>query len=158
MLIKLIENTGYRYDGTYRFCGYEHAHEIKPVKECGASDIGAFYLKCLDAWSADTCSAAFRAKWSADNPSVGQCSITAALVHEFFGGEIAGLPLNGGGMHSFNRINGVIVDLASEQFGKNALPDFAGAVPVDPTALLSGGDKAARCALLRKRLGIAEAE
>lgn len=154
MIIKLIENTDYKYDETYRFCGYEHAHEIKPVKECGAADIGEFYLRCRAAWSVETCSAPLRPKWSENNPSVGQCRITAALVHEFFGGEAAVLPLEGGGVHSFNRINGMVIDLTSEQFGKNALPDFDSAVPLDPAGLLSDADKTERCALLRKRLGL----
>ena len=132
MSIKLMENTGYKYDPVYRFCGWEHAEDIRPVKPCGAETIGEFYLACLKAWSVETCSERFRPEWSAANPSVGQCTITAALVYEFFGG--------------------VFVDLASEQFGRNALPDFSLAEPVDPVSLLSGGDKAERCALLRERL------
>ena len=154
MIIKLIENTGYKYDSTYRFYGFEHADELKPIKDCGAKTLGEFYLKCLKAWSTETCSVRFRPNWSKDNPSVGQCTITAALVHEFFGGEVLGLPLTGGGMHSFNKINGITVDLACEQFGKDALLDFDNAVPVDAEKLLVGGDKAERCSLLRKRLGI----
>ena len=154
MPIKLIENTGYKYDSVYRFYGFEHADEIKPIKDCGVKTLGEFYLKCLKAWSIDTCSVRFRPDWSEDNPSVGQCTITAALVHEFFGGEILGLPLTDGGTHSFNKIGGVIVDLACEQFGKDALLDFDNAVPGDADRLLVGGDKAERCALLRKRLGI----
>ena len=78
MPIKLIENTGYKYDGTYRFYGFEHRDEIKPVKDCGVKTIGEFYLKCLKAWSVETCSVRFRPDWSEDNPSVGQCTITAA--------------------------------------------------------------------------------
>ena len=153
MLIRLIENTGYKYDPTYRFYGWEYADEIKPVTDCGAATVGEFYLACLKAWSIDTCSAKFRGGWSEENPSVGQCTITAAIVHEYFGGEVLGLPMEGGGMHSFNLLDGKIIDLACEQFGKDALLDFDNAVPVEPEALLAGGDKAERCALLKKRLG-----
>lgn len=106
MSIKLVENTGYKYDPVYRFCGWEHAEDIRPVKTCGAETIGEFYLACLKAWSVETCSERFRPEWSAANPSVGQCTITAALVYEFFGGEVYSLPLDGGGRHSFNYING----------------------------------------------------
>ena len=42
MSIKLIENTGYKYDPVYRFCGWEHAEDIRPVKACGAETIGEF--------------------------------------------------------------------------------------------------------------------
>ncbi len=153
MIIKLIDNPDYRYDEKYRFCGFEHAYDIKPVKECGAADIGEFYLHCLKAWTIETCSAQFRPKWSEDNPSIGQCRITAALVYEFFGGETFMIPLESGVAHSFNRINGMIIDLTSEQFGKNALPDFSVAVPLAPSEILSDTDKIERCALLRKNLG-----
>lgn len=153
MLIKKIEGTGYKYDSVYRFYGWEHADEIRPIVDCGATNIGEFYLACMKAWSIDTCSARFRPDWSEDNPTAGQCTITAAIVRDFFGGELLGLPLNdGAGKHSFNRINGVIIDLACEQFGKDALLDFDAAVPVDAETLLEGGDKAERCALLRSRL------
>ncbi len=154
MIAKLIDNPAYKYDEKYRFCGFEHAHDIKPVKECGAADIGEFYIKCLKAWSVETCSAPFRKNWSEDNPSVGQCRITAALAHEFFGGEVLTIPLENGGVHTFNRINGMIIDLTSEQLGKNALPDFSEATLLAPSEILSDADKIERCALLRKNLGL----
>ena len=154
MIAKLVDDPNYKYDEKYRFCGFEHAHDIKPVKKCGAADIGEFYLKCLKAWSVETCSAPFRRNWSKENSSVGQCRITAALVHEFFGGEVLTIPLENGGAHSFNRIDGVIIDLASEQFGKNALPDFSGATILAPSEILSDADKTERCAMLRKNLGL----
>ena len=152
MSIKLVENTGYKYHPVYRFCGWEHADDIRPVKACGAETLGEFYLACFAAWSSETCSVRFRPRWSVTCPSIGQCTITAALVYEFFGGKIYSLPLAGGGRHSFNFIDGIFVDLASEQFGSNALPDFSVAEPVDPASLLADGDKAERCALLRERL------
>lgn len=152
MLIKLIENTGYKYDPVYRFYGWEQADRIKPLIPCGAETLGEFYLALLKAWSEETCSARFRPNWSAENPSVGQCTITAKLVNEFFGGDVLALPLIGGGMHSFNRINGLIVDLACEQFGKDALLDFEAAVPASAESLTRDADKAARCELLRARL------
>ena len=71
MSIKLMENTGYKYDLVYRFCGWEHAEDIRPVKTCGAETIGEFYLACLKAWNTETCSERFRPEWSAANPSVG---------------------------------------------------------------------------------------
>ena len=49
MSIKLMENTGYKYDPVYRFCGWEHTEDIRPVKPCGAETIGEFYLACLKA-------------------------------------------------------------------------------------------------------------
>ena len=60
MIIKTIENTGYKYDPIYRFYGWEYADRIVPVKDCGAKTLGEFYLACLRAWSVETCSARFR--------------------------------------------------------------------------------------------------
>lgn len=151
-MIKLLEETGYHYHPLYRFYGWEFADTITPVKPCGAKTLGEFYLACRKAWNAETCSAKFRPLWSAENPSVGQCTITAKLVHEFFGGEVLWLPLEGGGRHNFNRIRGVIVDLACEQFGADALLDFPDARPGDPESLVKDPDKAERCELLRGRL------
>ena len=152
MIIKLIENTDYKYDPIYRFYGWEYADRIAPVKDCGAKTLGEFYLACLSAWNAETCSERFRHAWCAENPSTGQCTITAKLVHEYFGGEVLSLPLITGGMHSFNRIGGVIVDLACEQFGKDALLDFDSAIEIDAESLVADPDKAQRCALLKERI------
>ena len=152
MIIKLIENTGYKYDPVYRFYGWEYADRIAPVKDCGAKTLGEFYLACLSAWNAETCSERFRHAWCAENPSTGQCTITAKLVHEYFGGEVLSLPLITGGMNSFNRIGGVIVDLACEQFGKDALLDFDSAIEIDAESLVADPDKARRCALLKERI------
>lgn len=149
MPIKLIENTGYKYDKLYRFYGWEYADKIKPTASCGVETLGEFYFALLNAWTIETCSERFRDEWSQENPSVGQCTITAALVREYFGGEIMGLPLTDGGMHSFNRIDGIIVDLACEQFGENALLDFDNAVPVEASSLLAAPDKAKRYAILQ---------
>ena len=152
MLIQRIENTDYHYGETYRFYGWESADTVKPIKDCGYASLGEFYRGCLASWSIETCSVRFRPQWSEENPSVGQCTITAALVREYFGGELFGLPLIGGGTHSFNRLGGRFYDLACEQFGKNALLDFDSALPVDAETLLSGGDKAERCERLRQNL------
>ena len=146
----LISDSDYHYHPLYRFYGWEHAGEFPPVRECACKNIGECYLRLLSSWSIDTCSERFRPLWSEENPTAGQCTITAALVHEFFGGEVLHLPLPEGGFHSFNRLNGIIIDLACEQFGKDALLDFAHAAPADPAALLASPDKLARYELLKK--------
>ena len=46
----------------------------------------------------------------------------------------------------------MIVDLACEQFGKDALLDFDSAIETDAESLVADPDKAQRCALLKERL------
>ena len=58
-----------------------------------------------------------RKDWSKDNKTLGQCSITAFLVQDIFGGEVYGVPLGDGNYHCFNKIGDVAFDLTSEQFG-----------------------------------------
>lgn len=43
------------------------------------------------AWSLATAS-----QWTADNPTAGQCNVTALLIHELFGGDLVKTPLPAG--------------------------------------------------------------
>lgn len=72
-------------------------------------------------WSKDTCPDRLKSKWDKSNNTVGQCSITALIVQDIFGGNIYGIPLIDGGYHCFNKIGDVIFDLTSEQFGDEKL-------------------------------------
>ncbi|GAA0594764.1 hypothetical protein GCM10009416_36280 [Craurococcus roseus] len=62
------------------------------------------------AWSAAT-----SGKWRADAPALGQCSVTALLLHDRYGAEILSTPTPWG-PHFYNRIGGERVDLTAEQF------------------------------------------
>ena len=52
----------------------------------------------------------------ANNPTKGNCSITAALVQDIFGGELIRVHPLPEAAHSINRINGKYYDLTSDQF------------------------------------------
>lgn len=62
------------------------------------------------AWSIETAQ-----QWSAENPANGQCNVTAALIHDLFGGEVLRTRMEGI-WHYYNRINGVRMDLTDSQF------------------------------------------
>ncbi|WP_149539218.1 YunG family protein [Siccirubricoccus phaeus] len=62
------------------------------------------------AWSPATSS-----KWRPDAPALGQCSVTALLLQDRFGGEILQTPTRWG-PHFYNRIEGARVDLTAAQF------------------------------------------
>jgi len=72
-------------------------------------------------WCAETCAPRLRSGWSKDNPTWGQCSITAFLVQDIFGGQVFGVPREGGNYHCFNVVDGHVFDLTSEQFGSEKL-------------------------------------
>lgn len=79
------------------------------------------YDALLRCWCADTCTPRMRDKWTPDNPTWGQCSITAFLVQDLFEGKVYGVPRPGGNYHCFNVVGDCVFDLTSEQFGGEKL-------------------------------------
>ena len=79
------------------------------------------YNALLKLWCADTCAPRMREGWTPDNPTLGQCSITAFLAQDIFGGRVYGVPRPDGSFHCFNVVNGLVFDLTSEQFGGERL-------------------------------------
>ena len=79
------------------------------------------YNALLKIWCADTCAPRMRDKWSPENPTLGQCSITAFLVQDIFGGEVYGILRDGGNYHCYNVVGDYKFDLTSEQFGDEVL-------------------------------------
>jgi len=78
------------------------------------------YDRLEELWCAETCAPRMRVDWSEDNPTLGQCSITAFLVQDVFGGKVYAMTTDNGGLHCYNKIGEVIFDLTSEQFGEKA--------------------------------------
>ncbi len=71
-------------------------------------------------WCADTCAPRMRHEWTEDNRTLGQCSITAFLAQDIFGGRVYGILRDGGNYHCYNVIGDCCFDLTSEQFGEEA--------------------------------------
>lgn len=67
-------------------------------------------------WCEYTCAPRLRQGWSPSDKTLGQCSITAFLMQDFYGGKVMGIPLKDGGFHCFNDVDGCVFDLTSEQF------------------------------------------
>ncbi|MBR4161905.1 MAG: hypothetical protein IKR11_00190 [Solobacterium sp.] len=76
-------------------------------------ELFAILLRC---WCAETCTPRLRNQWKQDNPTLGQCAVTAFLVQDLLGGEVYGIPLKDGGVHCFNVVDQCLFDLTSEQF------------------------------------------
>ncbi|MBR5427460.1 MAG: hypothetical protein IK118_03860 [Clostridia bacterium] len=101
----------------YNFYGWETAdirekHGLTP-RDC--------YDLLSGIWCAETCAPRMRPDWTPENKTLGQCSITAFLMQDLFGGRVYGVPLGDGNFHCFNVVGGCVFDLTSEQFGETVL-------------------------------------
>ena len=72
-------------------------------------------------WKKETCAPRMQNDWSLDNITLGQCSITAFLVQDIFGGLVYGVKLKDGNFHCYNVIGNAKFDLTSEQFKEEIL-------------------------------------
>ena len=72
-------------------------------------------------WCEYTCAPRLREEWTRENMTLGQCSITAFLVQDIFGGDVYGILRPGGNYHCYNVIGDAVFDLTSEQFGDEKL-------------------------------------
>ena len=101
----------------YGFYGWETA-DIREEHGLTPRDM---YDLLKDIWCMETCAPRMRGSWSHENPTLGQCSITAFLMQDLYGGRVYGVPLKDGNYHCFNDVDGCVFDLTSEQFGDEVL-------------------------------------
>ena len=101
------------------YYNFAKTKDIKPVNnEYKINNPNELYDKLMNIWSIETCAPRLRNKWSNENKTVGQCSITSFLVQDIFAGEVYGVPLKEGAYHCFNVVDGIVFDLTNEQFDK----------------------------------------
>lgn len=104
------------------YYGIEFGEEITRLKEDSSKIIQTLndlFLWLLDSWKKETAypSSQKDPLYNLENdPTYGQCAITATLVYDLFGGSIHRIKVEGGGTHYFNKINGHFIDLTSDQF------------------------------------------
>ena len=141
----------------YDFYGWEKAAGI-PVKNAlypGIETPLDLYDRLEKLWCAETCTPRLRANWTAENKTLGQCAITAFLVQDIFGGEVFAVPTQTGGMHCFNRVDGVVFDLTNAQFGekaKNIVYDCTRLQDRDSAAHFAKEEKRLRYEYLKSKL------
>ena len=107
----------------YKFYGHETAGIPKPLDNSLGwltSPLDLYDALSDGLWCVETCAPRLRHLWSSENKTCGQCSITAFLVQDLFGGEVYGIPREGGTFHCYNVIGDAKFDLTSEQFGEEA--------------------------------------
>ncbi|WP_233804752.1 YunG family protein [Paraburkholderia sp. HP33-1] len=73
------------------------------------------YRALARVWSTDTSSPIH--VWSATNPALNHCSVTALIAQDYFGGEILTTHTSGG-THFYNLIEGKRWDLTISQFAE----------------------------------------
>ena len=107
----------------YHFYGWEHADApaVHSAAYPGIRTPRDLYDALLHIWSAESCAPRMRADWSPENPTLGQCSITAFLAQDIFGGTVYGILRPGGNYHCYNVVGDCVFDLTSEQFGDEIL-------------------------------------
>ena len=131
----------------YKFYGWETA-DIKDKYGLTPRD---YYDILSDIWRADTCAPRMRGDWSEENKTLGQCSITAFLLQDIYGGKVYGVPLDDGNYHCFNDAGGCVFDLTSEQFGGIRL-DYGGCPEQFREVHFAKEEKRQRYELLKARL------
>ena len=110
-------------------------------------------MELRKAWCRETAHRSYRDKWSKDNPSVGQCLVTALIVQDKYGGDIYSCKINNNS-HFVNIINERIVDKTAEQFGGTSVIKYISGSFRKRTreSLLKNKDVKARYELLKARL------
>ena len=132
---------------SYRFYGWETA-DITDKRGLTPKD---YYDLLKDIWTAETCAPRLRAGWSPENMTLGQCSITAFLMQDIFGGKVYGIRRSDGNFHCFNDVDGCVFDLTSEQFGDEKL-DYSGCPEQFREVHFQKEEKKKRYELLKERL------
>ena len=137
---------------SYRFYGWETAL-VPPINSefKGIDSPQRLYDALTEIWCEYTCAPRLREKWSRDNITLGQCSITAFLVQDIFGGRVYGVPRAGGNFHCYNVVGDVVFDLTSEQFGDEKL-DYSDNPEQFSEVHFSKTEKRERYEYLRKKL------
>ena len=132
---------------SYAFYGWETA-DIRDGNGLTPRD---YYDMLSGLWSADTCAPRMRADWTPENRTLGQCSITAFLMQDIYGGKVLGVPLGDGYYHCFNEAGGCVFDLTSEQFGDRGL-DYSSCPEQSREVHFARAEKKERYEKLRKQL------
>ncbi|MBQ9063729.1 MAG: hypothetical protein IJ121_13080 [Eubacterium sp.] len=79
------------------------------------------YAALSEIWCRETCTPRLQSEWTEENKTLGQCSVTAFLAQDIFGGKVYGIRRPGGNYHCYNEVEGKVFDLTSEQFEEEKL-------------------------------------
>lgn len=139
----------------YRFYGWEHA-DMPPAnpRYVRVKTPRDLYDLLSGLWCAKTCAPRLREQWSPEDRTLGQCSITAFLAQDIFGGKVFGILRPGGNFHCYNVVDGRAFDLTSEQFSDCTL-DYTENPEQFRELHFAANEKRLRYELLKARLDAA---
>lgn len=107
----------------YNFYGWQDAQDVHALTDTyrGIDTPCDLYDALRNIWCEYSCAPRMRSAWSEENMTLGQCSITAFLAQDIFGGKVFGILRADGSIHCYNVVDGQVFDLTSEQFRGEAL-------------------------------------
>lgn len=73
----------------------------------------------------------FNPRWTPENPTVDQDSVTSLMIYDIFGGEILKTHKKKG-WHFYNRIDGKRIDFTKSEMGKSTLTNHFEDIPASP--------------------------
>ena len=135
--------------------GFFYGRAVADVRDSKGRTPTQVYDILRRAWCAETCAPRMRGDWNEQNRTLGQCSVTAFLAQDLFGGKVYGVPLGDGNFHCFNVVDGCAFDLTSEQFG-DVLLDYPNAVEQQREKHFGKEEKYQRYLLLKERFEACE--
>ena len=136
----------------HSFFGWETADSAPVTDEYpGINSPRDLYDALSDIWCEYTCAPRLSDGWSKENKTLGQCSVTAFLVQDIFGGNVYGIPREGGTFHCYNVVGDRVFDLTSEQFGDEEL-DYTDNPEQFREVHFAGEEKKQRYEYLRREL------
>ena len=100
------------------YYGHENSDKIHAVNHIyeGINTPDDLYNALKNIWCEYSCTPRLRDKWTSENITLGQCSITAFLAQDIFGGKVFGILMPEGNYHCYNVVDDIVFDLTSEQF------------------------------------------
>lgn len=111
-------------------------------------------LKALNmAWCRETAFSGDRKNWTIDKKSTGQCTVTAMIVFDYFGGKIVrGYSEKYKLFHYWNEIDGKKVDLTYDQFSDKKDISFTNVMYKSKKDLMKIRSVRVRYVLLKKKI------
>ena len=93
----------YNLQKKYNFWGWENSDTPTITDEYpGINTPKELYDALSHIWCAYTCTPRLKDSWTKENMTLGQCSITAFLVQDIFGGDVYGIRRPGGNYDCYN--------------------------------------------------------